>query len=227
MSDELTRALRELAAQNETPPTVAGTQIRSLAARRTRRRRTTLALGTGAAALALAAVALTLNTGTDTGPDHRPPAATPHLTSPAPSPSTSGSPAPSPSASGSPAPSVSAVPTAIIGTVDFEKHTLTIDGRTVPIAAGSPTLLSAGVMTVTAKLNLDRDSVAALPKTACKTADPHVVELRDTGRTSIYVGAFSCSDDSGARIRLDTKDAVWLYKSLKPGDVIAVVLSQA
>ncbi|MFD8724115.1 hypothetical protein ACFV2H_40710 [Streptomyces sp. NPDC059629] len=215
MSDELTRALRELAAQNETPPTVAGTEIRSRGARRTRRRRTTLALGTGAAALALAAVALTLNTGTDTGPDHRPPAATPHLASPAPSPSTSGS----------PSPSVSAVPTAIIGTVDFAKHTLTIDGRTVPIAADSPTLLSAGVMTVNAKLNLDRDSVAALPKTACKTADPHVVELRDTGRTSIYVGAFSCSDDSGARIRLGTKDAVWLYSRLQPGDNILVVTS--
>ncbi|MFK0112888.1 hypothetical protein [Streptomyces sp. NPDC091217] len=219
MSDELTRALRELAAQNETPPTVAGAGIRGLAARRTRRRRTTLALGTGAAALALAAVALTLNTGT--GTDHRPPAATPHLTSPAPSPSASGSPAPS----GSPSPSVSAVPTAIIGTVDFEKHTLTIDGRTVPIAADSPTLLSAGVMTVTAKLNLERDSVAALPKATCKTADPHVVELRDTGRTSIYVGALSCSDDSGARIRLGTKDAVWLYSRVQPGDNILVVTS--
>ncbi|MFJ9708343.1 hypothetical protein [Streptomyces sp. NPDC101234] len=215
MSDELTRALRELAAQNEAPPTVPGAGIRGLAVRRTRRRRTTLALGTGAAALALAAVALTLNTGTDTGPDHRPPAATPHLTSPT----------PSPSASGSPSPSVSAVPTAIIGTVDFEKHTLTIDGRTVPIAAGSPTLLSAGVMTVTAKLNIKRDPISLLPDAACDMSDPYVVELRDTNRTSIYVGALGCAKNTNAWIGLNTKDAVWLYSRVQPGDNILVVTS--
>ncbi|WP_143658596.1 L,D-transpeptidase [Streptomyces sp. IMTB 2501] len=208
-TDELTATLRELATANETSPPVAASEIRRRGARRGRRRRTALTLGAGTAALALAAFALTLNTGD--APEHRqaPAATAPRLPSPSPS-----SPSPSP-----PGPA----PTPVIGTVNFEKQTLTIDGRVMPITSGFPTLVTAHPLTVSAKLDLTRDPVGPLAKGACKAREPYVVELHDTDGTSIYAGSLACAPRTGGWIGLGTKDAVWLYNRLTPGDTLSAI----
>ncbi|MGW2417796.1 hypothetical protein ACWC0C_00830 [Streptomyces sp. NPDC001709] len=205
-TDELTTALRELAKENETAPTLGAPGIRRRAVRRGRRRRAGLAIGAGAAALALAALALTLDSG-GTPAHRRPPAATaPRLPSPTPTPSASAS---------------AAVP--VTGTVNFEKHTLTVDGRVMPIASGAPVLVTADLLTVSAKLDLKRDPVEQLAKDACKVREPYVVELRDTHRTTLHVGSLACTSRTGGWIGLDVKDAVWLYNRLEPGDTLSVV----
>ncbi|MGW1912804.1 hypothetical protein ACWCQS_19255 [Streptomyces sp. NPDC002076] len=205
-TDELTGALRELAKANETPPSVAAPGIRRRAVRRSRRRRTALTVGTGAAALALAAFALTLDSGDD-APAHR---QTPAATAPR---------LPSPSSSATP------LATPVTGMVNFEKRTLTVDGRVMPITSGYPTGPTTGLLTVAAKLDLTRDTVDGLAKSACKVAEPYVVELRGTDRSSLYVGSLTCAPRTGTWIGLDTKNAVWLYNRLKPGDTLSVAVA--
>ncbi|MQY38100.1 hypothetical protein SRB17_61080 [Streptomyces sp. RB17] len=208
MSDDLTSdglgsSLRELATAGETPPPVAAPEIRRRAVRRGRRRRTALAVGAGAATLALAAFALTLNAGGS--PAHRQaPAASPRL--------------PSPSAS-------SPVATPVTGTVNFAKRTVSVDGRALPITSGRLSPVSAGLLTVSAKLDLERDSVGELTKDACKAAEPYVVELRGADRSSLYVGSLACTPRGGTWIGLDTKDALWLYNRLEPGDTLSVAIA--
>ncbi|MGW7524809.1 hypothetical protein [Streptomyces sp. NPDC054783] len=203
--DDLTTALRELATANETPPALGAPGIRRRAVRRGRRRRTALILGAGAATLALAAFALTLDPGDDTPAHRQAPAAT--------APRLPASPTPTPRA------------TPVTGMVDFEKRALTVDGRVMPIASGYPTRPSADLLTVAAKLDLTRDTADELPKSACKVAEPYVVELRGTDRSSLYVGSLACAPRTGAWIDLDTKNAVWLYNRLKPGDTLSVAVT--
>ncbi|MEV5874154.1 hypothetical protein AB0L75_07975 [Streptomyces sp. NPDC052101] len=211
-TDELSTRLRELATANETPPPVAASGIRRLGARRGRRRRT--ALGAGAATLALAAFALAMNTGGTPAHRQTPPATTPRLPSPSASPSY-------------PAPPPTPTPSPVTGTVNLGKQTLTIDGRVMPITSGFPTLVSAGPLTVSAKIDLTRDSAGQLAKDSCKVAEPYVVELHDTDRNSFYVGSLACAARSGSWIGLDTKDAVWLYNRLTPGDTLSAVAPRA
>ncbi|MEU6589186.1 hypothetical protein ABZ923_08125 [Streptomyces sp. NPDC046881] len=201
--DDLTTALRELATANETPPALGARGIRRRAVRRGRRRRTALVLGAGAAALALAAFALTLNPGDGTPAHRQAPAAT------------------APRLPASPTPTPSPLTTPVIGTVDVEKRALTVDGRVMRITSGYPTRPSAGLLTVTAKLDLTRDTAHGLTTSACKVAEPYVVELRGTDRSSLYVGSLACGS-RGAWIGLDTKNAVWLYNRLRPGDTLSV-----
>ncbi|MER6564975.1 hypothetical protein ABT288_01890 [Streptomyces sp. NPDC001093] len=202
-TNELTTRLRELATANETTPPVAAPGIRRRAVRRGRRRRTALTLGAGTAVLALAAFALTLHSG-DTPAHRQSPAATaPRL--------------PSPTFTASPA------ATPVTGRVDFEKQTLTIGGRVMHITPDFPALASAGLLTVSAKLDLKRDTVDEITKNSCKVAEPYVVELRGTGRTSVYAGSLTCAPRPGSWIGLGMKDAMWLYNRLEPGDTLSVV----
>ncbi len=91
VSDELTGALRALAARYETPPPLPAVEVRNRARRRSRRRRATLALGTAAtAACAVAVVTLALHPDHAVGKRHRPGA------TPATSPTTARPPAPPP-----------------------------------------------------------------------------------------------------------------------------------
>jgi hypothetical protein len=204
-ADELTAALRGLATANETLPSVAAPEIRRRAVRRGRRRRTVFTLGAGAAALALAAFALTL--GSDDAPVRRQaPAAT------------------APRLPASPTPTTP-LATPVIGTVDFGKRALTVDGRVMPITSGYPVRPAAGLLTVAAKLDLTRDTVDKLARSACKVAAPYVVELRGTDRSSLYVGSLTCAPRTGTWIGLDAKNAVWLYRRLQPGDTLSVAVT--
>lgn len=200
-TDELTAVLRGLATAHETHPSVAAPEIRRRAVRRGRRRRTALALGAGAAALALAAFALTLGSG-DAPARRQAPAAT----------------APRPPASPTP------LTTPVTGVVDFEKRALTVDGRVMPITSGFPTRASARLLTVAAKLDLTRDTVDALARSACKVAEPYVVELRGTDGSSLYA-YHRAAPRTGTWIGLDAKNAVWLYNRLKPGDTLSVAVT--
>ncbi|AOR33624.1 hypothetical protein BFF78_23420 [Streptomyces fodineus] len=214
MSDELTTGLRDLATANETPPAISAPEIRRRAARRGRRRRTALTLGAGAAALALAVFVPTLNSGGTPAHRQSPAATAPRLPSPTPTPT------PTPSSS-------SPVATPVAGTVDFEKQTLAIGGRIMPITSGSPARVATGPLTVAAKPHLTRDVVGQLSKDACKVTVPFLIELRGTDRTSVYVGPLACAARAGDWIGLGAKDAVWLYNRLKPGDTLSVVTPSA
>ncbi|QTD99292.1 hypothetical protein [Streptomyces cyanogenus] len=206
--DDLTTALRELATANERPPALGAPGIRRRAVRRNRRRRTALVLGAGAAALALAAFALALNPGDGTPAHRQAPAAT----------------APRLPASPTPTPTPTPLTSPVTGTVDVERRVLTVDGRVMRITSGYPTRPSAGLLTVAAKLDLTRDTAYGLTKSACKVAEPYVVELRGTDRSSLYVGSLACGP-RGAWIGLDTKNAVWLYNRLRPGDTLSVAVT--
>ncbi|MEU9575325.1 hypothetical protein AB0D62_36880 [Streptomyces massasporeus] len=212
MSDELSAALRELAAAEETRPTVAGAEIRSRALRRRRRRRVAGTLGTGTVGLTALAVALTLHLGGT--PDHperlHTPAATPAEPS-LPSPTT---------------------PEPASGTLDLAGRTLTFGGRPMPIiwesARGAPPTPTTS-MTVAAKQE-QRDLPVDIPSKDRAVVDvPYVVELRDSSDRPLYVGSFTAQLKSltgfrlgGTLIVLGPEDAKSFYARVSVGEHISV-----
>ncbi|MFJ7152379.1 hypothetical protein ACIQVT_30010 [Streptomyces sp. NPDC100445] len=206
MADELSAALHELAADQETAPVVGGPATRARAVRRRRRRRAAAGVGTGTAALALLGVALTLIPG---GTPDRHPAA--HR------PSTPASPTPS-----------------TPDRLDLSRHTLTFDGRVMPILSASDALLdAANPMTVVTKadpreMRLDV-SPTDPPIGPTSVRVRYVVELRDgTGRphqvglTSPQLKALSADDAKGGWIGLGAADSKWFYTRVHPGDTLSL-----
>ncbi|MFJ8937716.1 L,D-transpeptidase [Streptomyces sp. NPDC102365] len=207
---ELTVALRELAQDHETPMVVTGAEIRRRAVRRRRRRKASLAaVGTaGAGALAALLLALVLTDGEDAR--SVPPAASYGVKTPP----TNARPSP-----------------VVVATVDLDRRTLIAGGRTVPISAGTgdaPT--PTGLMTVTAKYpaTMVPGAVAGWHEYEVKAA--WVMRLRGPDDRTNYLLALGWDekapgtyDATGGAIGLRTVDAMWLYKTLKPGAVVEVV----
>ncbi|WP_314224971.1 hypothetical protein [Streptomyces zaehneri] len=212
MSDELSAALRELAATRATAPIVGGPATRARATRRRRRRRAAATLGAGTAALALVGFALTLHLGED--PDH---------------PAGRGT---SAGASSGSAPPSAATPVTVSGTLDLPGSGLTFGGRVMPVLSTfdlSPGPTSTTPMTVVAKPV--RIALAAdLPsegRTVVNVA--YAVELRDKKGGLLYVGAFAPDfeargdyDASGGVIALSTEDAQWFHAHIRLGTSISV-----
>ncbi|MGC5564925.1 L,D-transpeptidase [Streptomyces sp. FR-108] len=207
---ELTVALRELAQDHETPLVVTGAEIRRRAVRRRRRRKASLAaVGTaGAGALAALLLALVLTDGEDAR--SVPPAASYGVKTP---------------------PTVAQPSPVVAATVDLDRRTLVAGGRTVRISAGtgdSPT--PTGLMTVTAKYRATMvpGAVAGWHEYEVKAA--WVMRLRGPDDRTNYLLALAWDekapgtyDATGGAIGLRTVDAMWLYKTLKPGAVVEVV----
>ncbi|MFF9484167.1 hypothetical protein [Streptomyces sp. NPDC014676] len=210
MSDELAGALRELAAQHETPPRVGAAEVRDRARRRSRRRRASAVLGTAAAAAcALTAVAFTLHTG-DPGRDGRTPAAAPG--------------APTPSAA-TPAPTPVGV-----GVLDLGRHTLTFGGRVLRVESHSfPRFPSGSRMTVVAKDDVRTLRLENGIKSGTEIKVPYLVELRTSGRQPVYAGAPAFDIKELAALSAGTgwlgmsaTDAKWFYARVREGDRVEI-----
>ncbi|MFI6404789.1 hypothetical protein [Streptomyces sp. NPDC050548] len=223
--DELTVALRELAAEQEARPVLTGAQVRGRAVRRARRRTAGL-LGAGAVAVALVGGALTLDlTGKENG-RRLPGAAAPAV----PSQARSHSPVPSPSAAMSTP--VSAVPAA--GTLELTKRALVLGGRVMPLtsdSSDSPAFV--GPLTVYGKHDTKVVTVTdSTDGVGLYTEVTLAVELRDADNTPVYVGLTRTykgkslgtpgADGTGGWIGLDGTDAKWFYQDVKIGTVISV-----
>ncbi|MFD0434480.1 hypothetical protein [Streptomyces chartreusis] len=214
MSDELSAALRELAATQATAPVVDGAGIRARAIRRRRRRRTAVGLGAGTVALAVVGFAVDLNLAG--GPDHTPANRIP------PAASHSGS-TPPPTATPTP------TPTPAAGTLDLLRFTLTVDGQDLPVVSKYADRTGfSGPLTVVAR-HASRDlPFEARTKRPVKVNVPYVVELRDTEDRPFYIGAFTkplAVGDFEPRsdwIGLGTEDAAWFYARTRVGDTLAV-----
>ncbi|MGW4168092.1 hypothetical protein ACWEGX_14280 [Streptomyces chartreusis] len=212
MSDELSAALRELAATQATAPVVDGAGIRARAIRRRRRRRTAVGLGAGTVALAVVGFAVDLNLAG--GPDHTPANRIP----------------PAASHSGStPPPKATPTPTPAAGTLDLLRFTLTVDGQDLPVVSKYADRTGfSGPLTVVAR-HASRDlPFEARTKRPVKVNVPYVVELRDTEDRPFYIGAFTkplAVGDFEPRsdwIGLGTEDAAWFYARTRVGDTLAV-----
>ncbi|MGW2516166.1 hypothetical protein ACWC09_03870 [Streptomyces sp. NPDC001617] len=214
MSDELSSALRELAADHETPPVVGGPATRARAMRRRRRRRTAVTLGAGATALALLGFALTLRLGGD--PDHPDRRATPAV-------------APTHSA-----PPSAASPVPVSGTLDLPGRTLTVGGRALPIVLEFDSKSGAlpgstGLMTVVAKRTSRELPVDVLSKGAVTVDMPYTVELRDGRGQPLYIGsltselkALSQYKVGAGLVVLAPEDARRFYAGIGLGEAVSV-----
>ncbi|MFE6824837.1 hypothetical protein [Streptomyces sp. NPDC057690] len=212
MSDELSAALRELAATRATAPIVGGPATRARAMRRRRRRRAAATLGAGTAALALLGFALTLRLGE--APEH---------------PAGRGTVA---GASSGSAPPPTATPVLVSGTLDLPGSDLTFGGRVMPILSTfdlSPGPTSTTPMTVVAKPV--RIALAAdLPSKGTTVVNvEHTVQLRDAKGGLLYVGAFAREveargdyDVTAGVIALSTEDAQWFYARIHLGTTLSV-----
>ncbi|MFI2505963.1 hypothetical protein [Streptomyces sp. NPDC018972] len=210
MSDELTGALRELAAQHEVPPRVGAAEVRDRARRRSRRRRAGAALGTAAAAVCvLTAVAFTLHTG-DPGRNGRTPAAAPEAPTPAPSAATS-----------APAP---------VGVLDLGRHTLTVGERVMRVDSHAfPRFPSGSRMTVVAKDGTRTLRLESGVESGTEIKVPYLVELRTPGRQPVYAGALAFDTKALAVLSAGTgwlgmshTDAEWFYTRAREGDRIEI-----
>ncbi|MFC5219293.1 hypothetical protein [Streptomyces coerulescens] len=210
MSDELSAALRELAATQATAPVVDGAGIRARALRRRRRRRTAVGLGAASVALAVVGFVVHLNLGgrpDDPSVSRVPPAA-------AHSPSTE---------------PPTATPSPVTGTLDLRRHTLTVDGRVLPVVSKYEGRTGfSGPLTVTAK-HASRDLPFRMgSKGPVEVNVPYVVELRDSDDRPFYIGTFTkplALGDVRADsdwIGLDAQDAAWFYARSRAGEALAV-----
>ncbi|MGW2228781.1 L,D-transpeptidase [Streptomyces formicae] len=201
MSDDLSAALHDLAADHRTPPPVPGAEIRRRAVLRRRRRRTAVAGG----ALVTAAVAVTVTVGLLSGSDGRP--------------------------DRTPAPVATQGHRKVVATLDLDRHRMTVGGRSLPVSAGSaqhPT--PTGRMTVTAvhrEKRMPAGDTGLGGEYDLKL--PWVVELRTPEGRANYLVALTYDEKApGTRditrgwIGLRTDDARWLHDRLEPGDVIMV-----
>ncbi|MFJ5968706.1 L,D-transpeptidase [Streptomyces sp. NPDC093060] len=208
---ELSGALRTLADGHQSPPPVAGAEIRRLAVRRGRRRRTTVVVG-GVAAAAALAVTVTVGLGHDSDSGRR--------TTPAASPLLRTSPAPSPT------------PVPADAVVDLTGMTMTLDGRMMPISSGvaerpTPT----GRFTVVAKsLKRQMEIGSGGGGGTSMPSVPWVIELRsaDPKRTTAVIAltydlkAPGNYASTGGWIGLPEADAKWVYARLDKGAVVLV-----
>ncbi|MFE2277393.1 hypothetical protein ACFXAE_09000 [Streptomyces sp. NPDC059454] len=214
MSDELADALRELAAQHETPPRVGAAEVRARAGRRSRRRRAAAALGTVAtAACVLAAVAFTPHTG-EPGRNGRTPAAAPDAASDAPT----------------PAPSTAAPVPASAGVLDLGRHTLTVGERVLRVDSHSFRQFPPGSrMTVVAKADGKLLRLESGTKSGAEIKVPYLVELRTPDRQPVYAGALAFDTKALAALSAGTgwlgmspTDAEWFYTRARTGDRIEI-----
>ncbi|WP_409237564.1 L,D-transpeptidase [Streptomyces sp. PA5.6] len=202
MSDDLTSALHDLAADHATPPPVPGAEIRRRAVVRGRRRRAAAAGVT----LATAAVAVTVVAGLLTGSDDDP---RPHR---------------------KPAPVATDSAREPAATVDLARHRMTIGGQELPVSAGTaahPT--PTGRMTVVATYPEKRMTAANVGLDKYDLTLPWVVELRTPDGGTNYVVALTYNEKApGAMdvtkgwIGLRTEDARTFHDRVEPGDVITV-----
>ncbi|MEV8594836.1 hypothetical protein [Streptomyces sp. NPDC052012] len=209
MSDEVSRALRELAQRHETTPPVPASEIRARAVRRSRRRRTTCTLAVAAtAACVLATIVTTLHAD--------PPDKNRHTPAAAPEPSTTRSATPA-----TPLPADS---------LDLSRHTLTVGDRVLRVDSHSfDTLPPDRRLTVTAKREVMILPIHANAKTMYDVKIPYVVELRTTNRSPVYAGALtfdtkalSALDPKTGWLGMSAKDAKWFYTRVRVGDDIEI-----
>ncbi|MFI1957193.1 hypothetical protein ACH46L_19995 [Streptomyces althioticus] len=213
MSDELSGALRELAARHETSPPLPAAEVRDRARRRSRRRRATLTLGTAAtAACAVTVMTLAPHTDHPAGKQHRP-GATP-----------AASPAPARTPTAAPRPS---------GRLDVDLRTLTLADRVLRVDLRATGRFPPGTrLTVVARI-----SGAVLPlKSRTEVREvkvPYLVELRAPGGRPVYAGALSFDAKvlralSGTTgwVGLSARDAEWLHDRLRDGDQIELTATR-
>ncbi|MFF7125933.1 MULTISPECIES: L,D-transpeptidase [unclassified Streptomyces] len=211
----LSGALRTLAEENQSPPPVAGAEVRRLAVRRGRRRRTTVvACGVAAAAALAVTVTVGLGPGHDSGSGHD----SGRRTAPAASPRLRTSPAPT----ATPAVAADAV-------VDLTGMTMTVDGRIMPISSGVPELPTpTGRFTVFAK-SLKRPMETGGGSGTSVPSVPWVIELRSVDRKTTTAIALTYDlkapgtyASTGGWIGLPEDDAKWVYTRLDKGAVVLV-----
>ncbi|GGV66999.1 hypothetical protein GCM10010294_21270 [Streptomyces griseoloalbus] len=210
MSDELAGALRELAAQHETPPRVDAAEIRGRAQRRSRRRKVTAVLGTAAtAACALAAVAFTLHP-EDPAENRQVPATASDTPPPT---STTATPSPAPA-----------------GLLDLGRHTLTVGDRVMRVDSHSFGRFPSGSrMTVVAKADLELLPLEGNPEVGKEVKVPYLVELRTPDRQAVYTGALAFDTRALGALSAETgwvgmsiTDAEWFYHRIRVGDRIEI-----
>ncbi|MEV0691862.1 hypothetical protein [Streptomyces sp. NPDC050388] len=221
MSDELTTALRELAADHEAPPPVPAAEVRIRARRRARRRRTAVAFGTVTTAVCvLTTIGLTVHA-EEPGPNRHVPAASAGAQESG-TPTTSGTSAPA----GAPTRSASATD----GFLDLGRRTLTIGGHVMRVDSHAVAALPAGHrLTVRAKheaMTLPGDPRAENRRGA---EVPYVVELSTGNRMPVYAGALAGGAKHlgalGAKtgwLGLSVKDARWFYARVRQGELIEI-----
>ncbi len=219
MSDELARALRELAAQHETPPRLDAARVRDLARRRSRRRRATAVLGTAVtAACALAALAFTLHPDDPGGRRQLPGTASDRPTT--------GTPTSPPVPTPAPA-----------GVLDLGGHTLTVGDRVLRVDSHSFDRFPPGSrMTVVAKADLRLLPLEAGAgaggqeiKEVKEIKVPYLVELRTSDGEPVYAGALAFDTRALAGLAagtgwvgMDIRDAEWFYQRIRVGDRIEI-----
>ena len=218
-NDQLSLALREFAAEQETRPVLTGAQVRGRAVRRARRR-TAGTLGAAAVALALVGFALTLDlTGKENDGRQLPGVAAPAV--------------PSPSRSAPPSPSAASA-VAAAGTLELTKRALFLGGRVMPLtsdSSNSPAFV--GPLTVYAKHDTKVVTVTdSTDGVGLYTEVTLAVELRDADNTPVYVGVTRSykgkslgtqgTDSTGGWIGLAGADAKWFYQNAKIGTAISV-----
>jgi len=219
LSAELSTALREFAAEHETPTVLTGAEVRGRAVRRTRRRMAGT-LGAGAVALALVAFALTLNPDSEgRGKQRQVPAAPPAV------------PSSPPAASGTASSPAARVP--VTGTVDLGKRILSVGDRVMPMTSGlTDSRKFAGPMTVYSRKPDNKVLYVNDPAygTRYNAEISLAVELLDADKEPVYVGAalsYNKKDlgkyaTSGGWISLDPADAKWFYTNVKTGSVLSL-----
>ncbi|MEU6993642.1 L,D-transpeptidase [Streptomyces sp. NPDC046465] len=201
MSDDLTSALHDLAADHRTPPPVPGAEIRRRAVARGRRRRAAVAGVTLATAAVVVTVVAGLLTGSDDDRPHRTPAPV----------ATEGAREPA-------------------ATVDLSRHRMTLGGRELPVSAGTaqhPT--PTGRMTVVATHRKLRMTAQTVGLDKYDMTLPWVVELRTPDGDINHIVALTYNEKAPGHmdvtqgwIGLRTDDARTLHDRLEPGDVITV-----
>jgi len=221
VSDELADALRELAAQHETPPRVEAAEIRDRARRRSRRRRASVALGTTATALCVVtAAAFTLHTEDLDRHGHLPGKASGTA-------SDSAAPSMAPPSMAPPSRATRVPDPAPSGRLDLGLHTLTVRDRVLRIDAHSFGRFPDGTrLTVVAKADTAVLRLRDEPKLE-EVKVPYMVELRTPDGGPVYAGALAY--DTGALRKLsdgtgwldmNTRDAQWFYAQVREGDRI-------
>ncbi|WP_406725517.1 hypothetical protein WJ438_13885 [Streptomyces sp. GD-15H] len=220
MSDELATALRELAADHETPPPVPAAEVR-IRARRRARRRTTVAFGmVTTAACVLTMIGLTAHTEEPGRYRHLPTASSGARASGTPTTSSTSAP------DGAPTRSASATD----GFLDLGRRTLTIGGHVVRVDSHAVAALPPGHrLTVRAKHKVMMLSSDPRTKGRYDAKVPYVVELRTGDRMPVYAGALAVDTEPlgtlGAKtgwLGLSVKDARWFYARVRQGELIEI-----
>ncbi|MFJ8138457.1 hypothetical protein [Streptomyces sp. NPDC096013] len=233
---ELSLALRQFAARNETHSPLTGAQVRVRATRRARRRVTGIVVA-ATAAVALVAYASTLDLTDSSNPRHSTQPAAPGYENGIPAATTMAA-TPVPSAS-TPArePSTTAQATPVVGTLNLGKRVMFVGKRIIPLSSGVINISKfTGPLTVyDRRPDLTLAAVTGPADGSRYNAEiSYAVELRDADNTPVYVGASLGFDKqnagrpgvSGGLIEVSSADAKWLYASMKTGTSLSVTGTQ-